>query len=354
MKLLFLTQVIDANDAVLGFVPRWIQGLARHCERVRVVALEAGDISTLPVNVDVRVVGRHGTLSRWWRYKGFLREAFEKDGFDACLAHMVPRYALLAAGPARRAHARTYLWYTHAAVDARLRRAVGKVEKVFTASSESMRVDTVRRVVTGHGIDLDHFDRRDEEPGQPARLLAVGRLTPAKDPLTVLAAVSVLVHRGFDLHLDLVGAGLTEGDRQYMRTIEEAIEVGGVKERIHLHGSVPYRDVPQWYARATAVINASLTGSLDKVVLEAMASRRPVVSCNPAASAVLAQIGEDGRALTFESGSPADLADRLQRVLELSREKRADLGSRLRALVARDHEVDALMTRLCAEMEGAR
>ncbi|MFN0243396.1 MAG: glycosyltransferase family 4 protein [Planctomycetota bacterium] len=354
MKLLFLTQVIDANDAVLGFVPRWIQGLARRCERVRVVALEAGDTSTLPANVDVRIVGRRGTLSRWWRYRGFLREAFEEDGFDACLAHMVPRYALLAAGPAQRAGARNYLWYTHAAVDARLRRAVRKVEKVFTASPESLRVDTGRRVVTGHGIDLDHFDRRDELPEQPARLLAVGRLTPAKDPLTVLAAVSVLVHRGFDLHLDLVGAGLTEGDRQYMRTIEAAIEVGGVRERIHAWGSVPYRDVPRWYARSTAVVNASLTGSLDKVVLEAMASRRPVVSCNPAASAVLARVGDDGRALTFEAGRAADLADRLQGLLEMSRARRADLGSRLRELVAREHEVDALMDRLCAEMGGAR
>ena len=67
MKLLFLTQVLDEGDAVLGFVPRWIQGLARNCERVRVIALEKGETSSLPPNVDVRVVGRSGTISRWFR-----------------------------------------------------------------------------------------------------------------------------------------------------------------------------------------------------------------------------------------------------------------------------------------------
>ena len=30
MRLLFLTQVLDRGDAVLGFVPRWIEGFAKH------------------------------------------------------------------------------------------------------------------------------------------------------------------------------------------------------------------------------------------------------------------------------------------------------------------------------------
>ena len=169
VKLLFLTQTIDAQDAVLGFVPRWIQGLARRCERVRVVALEAGDVSTLPANVDVRVVGREGRLRRWLRYRAILSEALAKDRFDVVLAHMVPRYALVAAGPAHRHGARVYLWYTHAAVDSRLKRASRTVEKVFTASPESLRIDTEKRVVTGHGIDLHHFADRGEEPDWATR-----------------------------------------------------------------------------------------------------------------------------------------------------------------------------------------
>ena len=350
MKLLFLTQVIDANDAVLGFVPRWIEALASRCERVRVVALEAGDVSTLPANVDVRVVGRDGRLRRWLRYRAILSEALRRDGFDTALAHMVPRYALVAHGPCRRAGARLFLWYTHAGVDARLLQAVGRVEKVFTASTESLRVDTSKRVVTGHGIDLDHFDLRGEVPTRPTRLLAVGRLTPAKDPLTILAAVSILVARGHDLHLDLVGGGLTVMDQGYMRTIEEQIRAGGIEERVHLAGPVPYREIPAYYRRATLAINSSLTGSVDKVVLEAMATGRPVVSCNEAIPPILADLGAGAGRFHFEKGDASGLAGRIEALLALPQAERDALGRGLRGLVARDHEVDALAARLCAEM----
>jgi glycosyltransferase involved in cell wall biosynthesis len=357
VKLLFLTQVVDAQDAVLGFVPRWIQGFARECERVRVVALEAGDVSTLPPNADVRVIGRKGTISRWLRYRAILSEALEKDGFDTVLAHMVPRYALLARRPGRRAGAGLYLWYTHAGVDGRLRRAIRAVDKVFTASPESLRVDTEKRVVTGHGIDLAHFSNGENgkaAPERPTRILAVGRLTPRKDPLTAIDSTAILVARGHDVHLDLVGSGLTEADKGYLRTVEDEIRLGSLEGRVQRPGSVPYREVPTYYRRATVVVNASLTGSLDKVVLEAMAMGRPVLTCNEAALPLFTELGEDAEKLAFEPGNATQLADRIEALLALTQAERDALGARLRAIVARDHEVDALVRRLVAEMGGAQ
>lgn len=352
MKLVFLTQVIDDDDAVLGFVPRWIQGLARHCERVRVIALEAGATKTLPPNVDVRVVGRTGTLGRWFRYRRFLTEALAKDGFDAVLAHMVPRYATLAAGPARRRNARVYLWYTHATVDARLRRAERVVSKIFTASSESLRLDTPRKVVTGHGIDLDHFEDRGERPGSPPRVLAVGRLTAAKDPLVVMEAVSILAQAGRDLHLDLVGGGLTVIDKAYGDKVRERASRPDMAGRVQLLGSVPYKDVARLYARATVVVNASTTGSVDKVVLEGMAARRPIVSCNEAIPPLLGEFGADAQRFSFAPTDARNLAAKIRWWLERTDAERAAWGERLRAIVARDHEVDALMRRLVFEMGG--
>ena len=354
MKLLFVTQVIDADDAVLGFVPRWVQGLARHCERVRVVALEAGDVSTLPGNVDVRVIGRDGKLRRWLRWRRILSEALARDGYDAVLAHMVPRYASLAAGPARRSGAGVYLWYTHATVDERLRRAERVVSKIFTASPESLRLDTPRKVVTGHGIDLDHFGDRGGEPAVPARLLAVGRLTKAKDPLVVVEALSILAAEGRDTELDLVGGGLTVIDETYGRELGERVGRADVRGRVRLCGSVPYRDIPRAYARAALVVNASRTGSIDKVVLEAMASRRPMLSCNEAVPYVLRSLGADAERCLFRAGDARDLARKAAWWLDRSVTELAEWGERLRAIVAREHEVDALMLRLVREMGGAR
>lgn len=349
MKLLFLTQVYDEQDAVLGFVPRWVAGLARECERVRVVALEVGEVGAQPANVDWRAVGRRGALLRYLRYRRYLAEAFAQ-GFDAVLAHMVPRYALVAAGPARRAGARLYLWYTHKAVDERLRRACARVDKVFTASAESMRVDTPRKCVTGHGIDLAHFAPRDS-PARPARILSVGRLTPAKDPLTIVAALAQLRAQGVDCELDLVGGGLVASDAAYRERVLAAIREHGLEQHVHLHGAVPYARIAPLYARASVLVNSSHTGSVDKVVLEAMASERPVLSCNESFAEVFAPLGERAEALRFAPGDAAQLAQRARALLLLPEDERARLGRELRALVAQGHEVDALMARLVREMQ---
>ncbi len=350
MKLLLLTQVLDAEDAVLGFVSRWVTGLAKHAAQVRVVALEVGDTAGLPANVDWCEIGRRGRIRRYWKYRRVLHRALNDDGFDAVLAHMVPRYALVAEGPARRAGAGLFLWYTHKGVDARLRRAVPKVDKVFTASSESLRLEPPNKVVTGHGIDLAHFDQGQRSPASPARLLSVGRMTPAKDALSIVRALGLLRSEGRELTLDLVGGGLAPGDGSYADEVRAEIQRLGLQNSVELHGAEPYRTIPSRFATATCVINASHTGSVDKVVLEAMASRRPVVSCNESIPPVLASLGEEAAGLSFAPGDSGALATAVRGVLDRSPAEQVELGERLRSIVARDHEVDALMARLIRDM----
>jgi glycosyltransferase involved in cell wall biosynthesis len=180
----------------------------------------------------------------------------------------------------------------------------------------------------------------------------VGRLTPRKDPLTILEATARLVRGGHDVALDLVGAGLTGSDEGYKDEVHARIASLGLEDRVVLHGAVPYIEIPAAYARSTVVVNASLTGSLDKVSLESMASRRPVVSCNDSAPALFAELGAEGEQLYFEPGDVETLTQRLEHQLNKSAAERLELGDELRGIVARDHEVDVLMARLVREMGG--
>lgn len=352
MRLVFVTQVLDADDAILGFVTRWVEGLARATGRVRVLALEVGRAEGLGANVDVREIGRRGHLARWLRYRSYLTEAFDRDGFDTLLTHMVPRYSSVAAGLARRRAVGHFLWYTHKGVDARLRRAVGVVDKVFTASDESMRVATPKKVVTGHGIDLEHFDASGAAPERPPRLLGVGRLTESKDVLTTVEGLARLVAAGHDVSLDWVGGVRGPGDREYLARVQHRVRELDLRDRVRLQGERPYPEVPADYRRATLLVSTSRTGSVDKVVLEAMACGRPVVTCNESFPPILAELGDDAADLVFPPGDAAALAQRVAALLGRDQASRDALGARLRALVRRDHEVDALMRRLVLEMGG--
>ena len=55
--------------------------------------------------------------------------------------------------------------------------------------------------------------------------------------------------------------------------------------------------------------------------------------------------------LCFAPGSATELAARIEALLRQDQAERDILGERLRALVARDHQVDALTARLVREME---
>lgn len=365
MKLLFLTQVLDRRDGVLGFVVRWIEEFAKHCEAVRVVALEVGDTSGLPDNVDWVEIGRRGRVGRYVKYRRVLAEGLgsgPRGGYDAVLAHMVPRYALVAAGPARRSGARLYLWYTHKGVDARLRKAVPLTLKTFTASEESLRLESDRRVVTGHGIDTEHFDLAAPAFEAPWSLLSVGRLTPAKDPLTVLGALARLVANGLDVRLDWVGGGLTQADVGFADVVRQTVSDLGLGERVTFHGEVPYSEVDERFRAADFLINASFTGSVDKVVLEAMAARRPAVSCNESFPPIFAGLDDEAAfgarahearssALVFPAGDPMALAARIETLVAMGPERLRDLGADLRTLVVRDHGVASLCKRLIEAME---
>ncbi len=354
MKLVFVTQVYDVDDNVLGFVPRWVEGLAKNVERLKVLALEVGHKGSLPPNVEVREIGRKGRLRRWLRYRNYLRQAFGEQGYTALLAHMVPRYASLADGLVRRHGGRNYLWYTHKGVDQRLERAAEVVDKIFTASEVSLRLPTEKKVVTGHGIDLQHFPwvaAREAEGGP--RLLCVGRLTPAKDPLTALRAMALLQQRGLHCTMEWIGDGLVKADVNFSRQVLHEAEMLGVALHVDWAGMVPYRRIPARYAHADLLLSTSRTGSVDKVVLEAMATGLPVVASGEAYPPLWNRLdAETAAKMTFPGGQAEALADRIEAWWATSAAERSAVGQSLRAIVEADHEVERLMGRLVGEMRA--
>jgi glycosyltransferase involved in cell wall biosynthesis len=98
-------------------------------------------------------------------------------------------------------------------------------------------------------------------------------------------------------------------------------------------------------------INASLTGSLDKVVLEAMACSRPVLSCNDSFPRVVASLGKPAEQLCFAPAVSRDLAAKLRALLDMAPDDRQILTARLRGIVARQHGLQTLVPALVRDME---
>src|SRR5437868_6135404 len=95
MRLLFVTQKLDANDSVLGVYHEWVARFAHEFEAITVVCLGKGEVS-LPPNVRVLSLGKEEGVSRMTylrRFYVYIREY--KNDYDAVLVHMNPEYAIL-------------------------------------------------------------------------------------------------------------------------------------------------------------------------------------------------------------------------------------------------------------------
>lgn len=281
MRLLIVTQVVDTEDPVLGFFHAWIETFARHAEEVHVVCLKEGK-HTLPENVHVHSLGKeHGTASATTYAFRFLTKAWKlRKEYDCVFVHMNPEYLMLAGPLWRMQKKRTVLWYVHKQVSLRLRLGVLFADTVLTASNESLRLSTKKRVIIGHGIPVEDIPL--STPGAFPRLISVGRIAPVKNQLLILEAFAQMLTHLPDARLTIIGGPATKADEEYMRAVRTRAERSDLVGAVDLVGPRTHQDVLTAYRAADIFVHTSGTGSVDKVVLEALAAGIRVVTTSEA------------------------------------------------------------------------
>lgn len=263
MKLLICTQAVDSKDPVLGFFVRWIEEFSKQCDQVTVICLRKGH-DHLPGNVQVVLLSRAGRVRRALQ---LLRISVKRrKSYDTVFVHMNPEYVIVAGLPWRLMRKRISLWYTHSKVDAKLRVAAALVQDIFTASAESFRLPTGKVHIMGHGIDVDFFSP-DPSVVRESTVLSAGRLSVAKRHDLVVRAAE-----HFSNEVRIIGAGPEQ------TSLEKLIAKLGLTSQVRLMGSRTQEGLLEEYRRAHVLLHVSETGSLDKVVLEALACDLPVVT----------------------------------------------------------------------------
>ena len=184
MKLLICTQVVDKNHPILGFFHRWIEEFAKHYESVHVICLYEGE-HLFPAHVHVHSLGKEGGesrvkyLIRFYAYIWNLR-----NEYDNIFVHMNQIYVILGAPLWRLLGKRIGLWYAHGAVSISLKFAERLTNHVFTASAESFKILSKKILITGHGIDTEHF--MPTNVPKDLDLITVGRITQSKNLDTLI------------------------------------------------------------------------------------------------------------------------------------------------------------------------
>jgi glycosyltransferase involved in cell wall biosynthesis len=286
MRLLIVTQAVDTDDPVLGFFVRWIEEFSKHADRIEVICLKEGKHNfysaknAVPrsenseefsgTGVRVYSLGKErGAASRGayaWRFLSLIWKL--RRDYDAVFVHMNPEYVVLG-GPLWWVWSkRVALWYTHKSVNLKLRIAALFSDVIFSASKESFRLKNKKLHIIGHGIDTNFF-APDASVVRTPSFLSVGRLTKSKrHDLAIRAAAD----EGKELRI--AGEG---PERDNLKAFADKLGA-----RVLFLGGLQQAQLRDEYRKASLLIHTSETGSLDKVVLEALACGLPIRTNDPA------------------------------------------------------------------------
>ena len=202
-----------------------------------------------------------------------------------------------------------------------------------------------------NGIDLRKFQvGPPRSPRLRPRILSIGRLIEFKGFRDLIAASAELKKRGIEFECEILGEGPLRGD------LQNAIAAAGLDGIVRLPGALPQEEVVcrlvdcDVFAVACIVDRKGASDVLPTVVLEAMATARPIVSTRLAAVPEIVRDGESG--LLVAPGDVEGIANALESLLR-DPQLRARLGAAGRRNVEESFDVDKTAVQLLDLLEAA-
>lgn len=350
MNLLLFNLATDEAHVTLAFGLRWIKELAGHFDHIDVVTMYEGQ-HRLPNNIKVWSVGRERGYPRFlriFRFYWIVLQIFRYRRIDVVFTHMIHVFVLLFWPVAKLTGVKNLLWYAHGAIPLGLRFSHLLVDKVVSSTPEGFRLPSRKVVFTGQGVDTFLYRRAGGRGQGKFRLITVGRISPSKHLGLLLDAIEAWQNRcDVDWELTIVGASTSPTEQFYEKQLVDRITKMSDRDRIHLRGRLDPENIAQLLSDADVFINVSSTGSLDKAIVEAMASGCVVLSSNAAFCQIARESGHPECCVAAEAGA---LAEAINRVVQQSAVEKQALGETLRIIAVRDHSLGQLINRVCLEL----
>ena len=159
------------------------------------------------------------------------------------------------------------------------------------------------------GVDVDKM-YREYHPlfkYDKTKVMIAGGIRPAKRQMDVVQAIEMLINKGIDVELSVVGADNTE----YAAEIKEYIKAHTLEDRIAFLGETS--DVAAYWEKNDISVTSSEFEAFGRVTAEAMLTGCVVVVSNSGANEEIVTDGITG--YVYELGRPDSLATAIERVL---------------------------------------
>ncbi len=186
--------------------------------------------------------------------------------------------------------------------------------------------------VTPLGVNTTKFKPYRSPQSHPTiRLLSIGRFVKAKGFHTLIDAINILIQKGLEIHLNLIGDGPERNN------LEKTVENLGLNTNISFWGSVNHDNILVHYQNSDLFVLPSYAEGIPIVLMEAMAFELPCIATYVNGIPELIRHNENGFLVI-----PSD-SDELAKVIEYLINNpyiRREFGTAARKRIQNKYELD--------------
>lgn len=349
MRILIITQSVDTKNPILGFFHEWIKALAAQFEYVTVICLESGS-HDLPANVQVFSLGKEKGLSKFHYLKNFYTLISQKrNEYDAVFVHMNEEYVLLAGWLWRMWGKKIVLWRNHVKGNVLTRLAIHLANTVLCTSPHSFTAQYKKTSICAAGIDTDFFTlSKHQDLNGPLKILVLGRISRVKNIHVILQGLQKLENISFVC--TVVGSPITPDDQVYYNELRKQFAELLANNVVRFVGDCTHAQTKEFFQSHDMYVNATNSGSLDKTIIEAMASGCLPIMANESFKNWLPKDVCDK--IIFKENDPGVLAGRLVSLVQLGEDERARVRNELRNWVEKEQSLEKLMAQISQNLRS--
>ncbi len=161
------------------------------------------------------------------------------------------------------------------------------------------------------GVDIDAFSPtpKPDDATEAYRILYVGRLDALKGVDLLLDALAIVIERGIDAELQIVGGGSAEEFRRVLGRISKL----RLTARVKMPGVLPQSDLPNIYSTADCMVAPSFHETFGLAVLEASSCGTPAVVADVDGLRAIVAHGESG--FLISERNPEIYADKIIEII---------------------------------------
>lgn len=336
-----ICMVSDTYYPYIGGIPEHIHNLSKtlisrnHDVRILTTNFSGKVLKTLPEIPDEDITHRIGIgltirankslaiIPIGWRLSNKVEYFFHQEKFDIIHIHgsLAPMLPLLALRHSTSINVMTFhashpkdskylLFYP--LLEPYHRRLHGRIAVSMSAYESNMHYFPGDCRIIPNAINTEEFNPTIKPLAQfndnRPKILFLGRFEPRKGLKYLLQALPIIKEKIPDILLITCGAGpLGYAYQEYVSK--------DIKDNIYSAGLIPSKDKPNYYASCDVFCAPSIGHeSFGIVLLEAMATGKPVVASNISGYRTILEDGKQG--FLAEPRSPEDIADKIIKILD--------------------------------------